>query len=89
MPVHQNMGGNFYQAPDTLPQASSEISPKQTNTMDVHIEQLRKVEGDLLHYKSFEAGDDVRRIVWKVFAKNRELVVRIPERMEPLSLIHI
>lgn len=85
LPVHQNMGGNFYQAPDTLEQIASEVSPKQTNTMDVRIEQLRKVEGDLLHYKSFEAGDDVRRIVWKVFAKNRELVVRIPERMEPFA----
>jgi hypothetical protein len=85
LPVQQNLGGNFYQAPDTLAQTSSEFSPKHSNSMDVRIEQLRKVEGDLLQYKSFEAGDDVRRIVWKVFAKNRALVVRIPERMEPYA----
>src|SRR5690606_39221073 len=32
-----------------------------------------------------EAGDDVRRIVWKVYARNRELVVRVPELFEPYA----
>ncbi len=53
--------------------------------MDIRIDQLRKVEGEYLNYKSFESGDDVRRIVWKVYAKNRDLVIRIPERMEPYA----
>ena len=43
------------------------------------------MEGEYLNYKDFEAGDDVRRIVWKVYAKNRELVVRIPELYEPYA----
>lgn len=85
LPVRQQMGGNFYQAPDSIEQSADEVSPKQTNTMDIRIEQMRKVEGEYLNYKTFESGDDVRRIVWKVFAKNRELVVRIPERMEPYA----
>lgn len=85
LPVRQQMGGNFYQAPESIEQSAHEVSPKQTNTMDIRIEQMRKVEGEYLNYKTFESGDDVRRIVWKVFAKNRELVVRIPERMEPYA----
>ena len=85
LPVRQQVGGTFYQAPDHMPETIADVSPRQTNTMDIRIEQLRKVEGDLLHYKDFESGDDVRRIVWKVYAKNRDLVVRIPERMEPYA----
>jgi hypothetical protein len=85
LPVRQQMGGNFYQAPNSIEQSANEVSPKQTNSMDIRIEQMRKVEGEYLNYKTFESGDDVRRIVWKVYAKNRALVVRIPERMEPYA----
>jgi hypothetical protein len=38
-----------------------------------------------LHYKSFEDNDDVRRIVWKIYAKNKDLVVRIPEILDPYA----
>jgi len=58
---------------------------KKTENLDVRIEQLRRVEGEYLNYKDFESGDDVRRIVWKVYAKNRELVVRVPELYEPYA----
>jgi len=85
LPVQQKMGGTFYQAPNYLPEAQSDAAPKKTDDMDIRIEQLRKVEGEYLNYKDFESGDDVRRIVWKVYAKNRDLVVRIPERMEPYA----
>ncbi|MFA6150164.1 MAG: DUF58 domain-containing protein [Chitinophagaceae bacterium] len=85
LPVSQQMGGNFYQSPKTLLEKVEDVAPKKTDTMDIRIDELRKVEGEFLNYKDFESGDDVRRIVWKVFAKNRELVVRIPERMEPYA----
>jgi hypothetical protein len=62
-----------------------EVYPKKTENLDVRIEQLRRVEGEYLNYKDFESGDDVRRIVWKVYAKNRELVVRVPELYEPYA----
>ncbi|MEM9895641.1 MAG: DUF58 domain-containing protein [Bacteroidota bacterium] len=45
----------------------------------------KRVEGDFLNYKDFESGDDVRRIVWKIFAKSKELVVRIPEVINPYA----
>jgi hypothetical protein len=81
----QPMSGHFYQPPVTTGREDADVFPKKTETMDVRIEQLRRVEGEPLNYKDFEAGDDVRRIVWKVYAKNRELVVRIPEMYEPYA----
>lgn len=81
----QPISGHFYQPPVLQEGNDTEVYPKKTETMDVRIEQLRRVEGEHLNYKDFEAGDDVRRIVWKVYAKNRELVVRVPELFEPYA----
>ncbi len=83
--VAQPIAGHFYQPPVLQEQEGDEVSPKKTENMDVRIEQLRRVEGEHLSYKDFEAGDDVRRIVWKVYARNRELVVRVPEMYEPYA----
>lgn len=85
LPVPQRIAGHFYQPPTALDRETATAAPKKTDTMDIRIDQLRKVEGEHLNYKSFESGDDVRRIVWKVYAKNRDLVVRIPERLEPYA----
>jgi hypothetical protein len=68
-----------------LTATDNDVNPKKTETLDIRIDQLRRVEGEYLNYKDFEAGDDVRRIVWKVYAKNRELVVRVPEMFEPYA----
>lgn len=81
----QPAGGNFYQPPVFRERRDGEVSPKKTETTDIRIEQMRRVEGEYLNYKGFEAGDDVRRIVWKVYAKNRDLVVRVPEMFEPYA----
>lgn len=71
--------------PHSLLHDTNELPPKKTEEEIVRIEQLRKVEGEYLNYKKFEDSDDVRRIVWKIFAKNKELVVRIPEIMDPFA----
>ena len=83
--VPQNISGQFYQPPVLRDKDDRETAPKKTETLDVRIDQMRRVEGEYLNYKDFEAGDDVRRIVWKVYAKNRDLVVRMPERFEPYA----
>ena len=83
--VSQPIGGHFYQPPVLLNEDDADVAPRKTQTLDVRIEQLRRVEGELLNYKDFEAGDDVRRIIWKVYARNRELVVRVPEMFEPYA----
>ncbi len=64
---------------------SKEITPSKTEEEIEKIKTSRKVEGDYLNYKDFETGDDVRRIVWKIFAKNRELVIRTPEIINPYA----
>jgi len=81
----QPMGGHFYQPPVLTSEEDANVFPKKTETMDVRIEQLRRVEGEPLNYKDFESGDDVRRIVWQVYARSRELVVRVPEMFEPYA----
>lgn len=85
LPVKQRIQGDFYQPPTELQEEDADVAPRKTDRMDIRIEQLRKVEGEYFNYKDFEAGDDVRRIVWKVYARNRDLVVRVPERMEPYA----
>lgn len=62
-----------------------EINPRKTEEEKVRITTLRKVQGEYLNYKKFEDADDVRRIVWKIFAKHKELVVRVPEIMDPFA----
>lgn len=83
--VSQPINGQFYRPPVLKEEEDANVFPKKTETMDVRIDQLRRVEGEYLNYKDFESGDDVRRIVWKVYAKNRDLVVRIPELYEPYA----
>jgi hypothetical protein len=85
IPVRQRIQGHFYQAPEKVELQEQESLPRKTEQTDTRIEQLRKVEGEYLNYKDFEGGDDVRRIVWKVYAKSRELVVRVPEIFDPYA----
>jgi len=81
----QSVAGHFYQPPLLNEEDDKDVFPKKTETMDVRIDHIRRTEGELLNYKDFEAGDDVRRIVWKVYAKNRDLVVRVPELFVPYA----
>ncbi len=81
----QALSGQFHQPPVFKGRDEKDVAPKKTEDTDVRIDELRRIDGEYLNYKNFEAGDDVRRIVWKVYAKNRELVVRIPERFQPFA----
>jgi hypothetical protein len=76
---------NFFTQPASKSVKNLKVSPRKTEETTTRIEELRKVEGEHLHYKNFENNDDVRRIVWKIYAKNKELVVRIPEIMDPYA----
>jgi hypothetical protein len=51
-------------------------------TMDkdeVRTDTVHRKEGELLHFKHFEVSDDIRRIVWPVYAKTKELIIRTIE----------
>lgn len=68
---------------DSSPKNDLIVSPATNVSSDVRIDELKRVEGELINYKNYENSDDVRRIVWKIYAKNKELVVRIPEILDP------
>jgi hypothetical protein len=46
---------------------------------DVRTDTVHRKEGELLYFKHFESSDDIRRIVWPVYAKTKELIVRTIE----------
>jgi hypothetical protein len=46
---------------------------------EIRTDTVHQKEGELLHFKHFEASDDIRRIVWTVYAKTKELIVRTIE----------
>jgi hypothetical protein len=66
-----------------LPVSEGDISvPKAPFTFDndeIRTDTVHKKEGELLHFKHFEASDDIRRIVWPVYARTKELIVRTVE----------
>ncbi|MEP6950999.1 MAG: DUF58 domain-containing protein [Ginsengibacter sp.] len=76
---------NFFTVPPVKSTGALVVQPKKTEETNMRIEEIRKVEGELLNYKNFENNDDVRRIVWKIYAKNKELVVRVPETNDPYA----
>ena len=76
---------NFFTQPTARDEKELNVFPRKTEKTTTRIEELRRVEGEFLNYKNFESNDDVRRIVWKIYAKNKELVVRIPEIMDPYA----
>lgn len=75
----------FYTPPQSQPLQNLEAKQKNTEIKNSRIDEIRKVEGDLFSYKKFESHDDLRRIVWKIYAKNKELVIRTPEILEPYT----
>ncbi|HRP88503.1 MAG TPA: hypothetical protein PKX92_00555 [Edaphocola sp.] len=85
LPVVQKMNTSFYNPPKTTKQDSPEVQPQSTKDMEVRIKEVRRVEGELFNYKQFEYGDDVRRIVWKIYGKNRELIIRHAEMRNPFA----
>jgi uncharacterized protein (DUF58 family) len=83
LPLDTSSG--FHTYPLSRPSKALNAFPRKTEETSMRIEELKRVEGELINYKNFESNDDVRRIVWKIYAKNKELVVRIPEIIDPYA----
>lgn len=67
----------FQLAGDALPQNNTTPSkPFYLDQEQQHSGQAKKVQDELFAFKHFETGDDPRRIVWKIYGKNRTLHVR-------------
>jgi len=85
LPVRQRLQGHIFRPPTNVDIEERNAVARKTEQTDIRIDELRRVEGAFLNYKDFESGDDVRRIVWKLYARNRELVVKIPETHDPYA----
>ncbi|CAN5472527.1 hypothetical protein BH09BAC3_BH09BAC3_34240 [soil metagenome] len=79
----------FSQQLFTLPVQQNPINvsahPNSTEEQKYRIEIPKRVEGEYISYKEFESGDNIRRIVWKIYAKSGQLVVRVPETKDPYA----
>lgn len=85
LPLKINLKVNLSRWPQSE-EVVSRVVPAAVAKSDVfRIEDLKKIDGEYLSYKSFEEGDDIRRIVWNIYARNRELVIRQPEIMNPYA----
>lgn len=71
--------------PKQLKEETFPVFPSATEEQDVRINIPKRVQGEYLSYKDFESGDDIRRIVWKIYARSGELVVRMPETRDPYA----
>lgn len=69
------------------PQAPKAVGaqPHSTEEQKHRIDIPKRVEGEYVNYKEFETGDNIQRIVWKIYAKSGQLVVRIPEIKDPYA----
>lgn len=72
----------FYNPPPSREIPPMTVVPRKTDEENQRVDEIRKMEGEYLNYKHFEGHDDVRRIAWPVYARSRELVVRIPETLD-------
>jgi hypothetical protein len=75
----------LYTLPQQLEPKSIKANPNSTEEQLQRIDIPKRVEGEHVNYKEFEAGDNINRIVWKIYAKSGQLVVRIPETKDPYA----
>jgi hypothetical protein len=57
----------------------SKASYTTTNIDEVRNDVVHRKDGEWLHFKHFESSDDIRRIVWPVYAKTKKLIIRTIE----------
>lgn len=81
LPYH----ASIYNPPQASLQEEHSLAPLASADNKLRIRQMRQNPGELLHYKPFEYGDDIRRIVWKIYGKSRELIVRQEEKRNPYA----
>jgi hypothetical protein len=85
LPFTLHVSQQLYTLPQELKANEIKAEPNATEEQTQRIEIPKKVEGEFINYKDFETGDDVRRIVWKIYARSGQLVVRIPETKDPYA----
>lgn len=71
--------GTFLKHPKEIPLEEVFTQPKIYSEENETSSQILPNPEEWLQFKHFESGDDVRRILWKLYAKNKDLFVRHQE----------
>lgn len=87
LPVTIPASDVLLRTPDALPSSELQVMPRRATELTERVDTMQRVEGDLYNSRRFASGDDMRRILWSVYARNRELIVRIPEIFEPYASV--
>jgi hypothetical protein len=78
-PVIREMNFHIYSTPKSPVNGAAPYYVKKTNIPSVS-EQKFKVAEDFFDSKRYEPTDDSRRIMWKVYGRTRELLIRILDK---------
>jgi hypothetical protein len=85
LPATMDAVRQVYTLPRTREPRVINAQPHATEEQKHRIDLSKRVEGEYVNYKEFETGDNIQRIVWKIYAKSGQLVVRIPEIKDPYA----
>ena len=85
LPVSVPYTNQLFTLPRPLPEQHLRAQPQASEEQKHRIDVSRRVEGEYINYKEFETGDNIQRIVWKIYAKSGQLVVRVPEIKDPYA----
>ncbi len=85
LPCSVPFSQQLYTLPKEQQLSNINAQPNTTEEQKHRIEIPKRVEGEYISYKEFESGDNIRRIVWKIYAKSGQLVVRVPETKDPYA----
>ena len=85
LPARLPFTQQLFTLPVSQPPANIKAQPNATEEQTHRIEIPKRVDGEYVNYKEFEMGDNIQRIVWKIYAKSGQLVVRIPETKDPYA----
>jgi hypothetical protein len=67
-------------APASTPWTGEVISSRASG--DAYSSPAGRAEGDLVEMRPYAHGDSMRHVLWKVYARTRRLLVRLPERAQ-------
>jgi len=85
LPYTVKYSKQIYSLPLSQPATHLVIQPNSSEQPSQRINIPKRREGEFIAYKEFESGDNIGRIVWKIYAKTGKLVVRIPEIKNPYA----
>jgi hypothetical protein len=85
LPCSVPFNKQLYTLPPPQKEQRVDAQPNATEEQKHRITIPKRVEGEHVNYKEFESGDNINRIVWKIYAKSGQLVVRIPETKDPYA----